>query len=436
VILAKNSDRPPNEPQVPVYVPRTRHSEATVRCTHVEITQVPETFAVLLSKPFWMWGCEMGVNEFGVAIGNEAVFTKEPVAKTGLLGMDLIRLGLERGDTARRALEVIVGLIETYGQGGACYYGHKGKDYHSSFLIADLETAWVLETAGRYWAAKQIDDVYSISNGLTLGSDWDLASEGLVEHAIEKRWCRSEADFHFARCYSDLIYTHFSASKARRRSTSDHLAADCGRITPSTMFSYLRDHGAHDDDPSWTPDRGGVTVCKHAANGLIRMDQSTASLVADLRADLPVYWMTGTSAPCTGLFKPLYFGPLPDSFGEPRETYDAETLWWRHERLHRAVLADYATRMSLYSDERDGLEAAFVAEEGSLYDRHRSARADEHAPVLTDFSRLCLDRAAVASDRWEARVKATPVGRRPGFFYRRYWKTKDRAANFAATAST
>jgi dipeptidase len=73
VILAMNSDRAPNEAQYPVFFPRAQHSEATVRCTHVEIPQVGETFAVLLSKPFWMWGCEMGANEFGMVIGNEAV---------------------------------------------------------------------------------------------------------------------------------------------------------------------------------------------------------------------------------------------------------------------------------------------------------------------------------------------------------------------------
>lgn len=64
------------------------------QCTYIEIPQVEKTYAVILSKPAWMWGAEMGANECGVCIGNEAVWTKlngpdDEVER--LLGMDLLR---------------------------------------------------------------------------------------------------------------------------------------------------------------------------------------------------------------------------------------------------------------------------------------------------------------------------------------------------------
>ena len=48
-----------------------------------------------LGKPAWLWGAEIGANEFGVAIGNEAVWNRlscpEFDSIQRLLGMDLLR---------------------------------------------------------------------------------------------------------------------------------------------------------------------------------------------------------------------------------------------------------------------------------------------------------------------------------------------------------
>ena len=432
VILAKNSDRQPNEAQALVHIPRARHEAGTmVKCTYIEIPQVAETYEVLLSKPFWIWSCEMGANECGVTIGNEAAFSKIPAGKEpGLIGMDFIRLALERADTARQALELIIELLETYGQSGNC--GHLIREYyHNSFIIADPTEAWVLETAAKFWVAERVRDVRTISNGLTIGNEWDMASPGLVEYAIKRGWCKSRKDFHFARCFSDFLYTRFSSSAARQRRTTELLEAKRGNITAETMMEVLRDHGPRAAaNPSWRPDGiTNLTVCCHASWGPIRFSGTTGSLVSHLAPDLQTHWLTGASAPCTGVFKPVYLeAGLPDPGTEPSDTYDPNSPWWNHERLHRAVLKDYATRLPLYRQDRDSLEAEFLTQAAEMYERYRGAPIEERAEPLAAFTASCFERASSATEEWIKRVSTAEIKRRPSGLYRLAWRKFDRQA--------
>ena len=438
-ILAKNSDREPNEAQVLTHVPRAKHeSGAKLKCTYIEIPQVEETFEVILSRPFWMWGAEMGANEHGVAIANEAVFTKDPYGKEpGLIGMDMLRLALERADTARKALDVIVELLACYRQSGNCGFLHK-TFYHNSFIIADPAGAWVLETSGQNWAAEQVRDVRTISNGLTIGSEWDLASPELVEHAMEKGWCKSRADFHFARCYSDLLYTRLDGCQPRQRRSTGLLQETQGSITAQKMMANLRDHGPlAATDTSWNPGQGLLMdkICVHAGLGPTRPSQSTGSLVAHLTPDLPTYWLTGTSGPCTGLFKPTYLGGagLPDIGPQPAGKYDGRSLWWGHERLHRAVIRDYATRMPLYRAERDALEATFCDEAAEQSARWRGANPTERDESLRAFTTSCFMRAREAEARWMQAVSAAPVQHRPPPLFTMAWNGFNKEAGFPTT---
>ena len=216
VLFAKNSDRDPNEAQIPEWRPRTQHpTGATVSCTHIEIPQVAQTWATLISRPFWMWGAEMGSNEHGVTIGNEAVFTDQKYAATGLTGMDLVRLALERASSAAEAVDVIVDLIEDHGQGGGCGHENPSFTYHNSFLMADPIEAWVLETAGSLWAAEQVTSgVRTISNGLTI--------PGFAEEHRDRLRSRVSA------CDTRTTLTTLAASNASR-------AGD--------LMTLLRSHG-------------------------------------------------------------------------------------------------------------------------------------------------------------------------------------------------
>lgn len=425
VIFAKNSDRDPNEAHELILIPRARHAPGSqVRCTYVEIPQVSETNAVLLAKPFWIWGAEMGANEHGVVIGNEAVFTKIPAQKEpGLIGMDFLRLALERAATAREALTVITQLLEKYGQGGNCGFALKIY-YHNSFMIADPEEAWVLETADRHWAAEQVKGIRTISNRITIGNEWDLASEGLVEYAIERGWCKSRDDFDFGRCYSDFIYTRFSDSYARFCRTTDILSADKGKIAVETMMSALRDHGP-DNTTDFSPGRGlsGADVCEHASFGPIRVSQSVGSMVAHLTPDLHTHWFTGTSAPCTSLFKPVWMdSSLPDMGPAPQGKYDDQSLWWQHEVLHRSVLQDYQTRLNQYKGERDQLEMEFLDKARQL----NGASLEERR----SFSEQCFKSASQATRSWTERVRNMPIKAGQPLLHRIAWRGANQQADY------
>ena len=68
VIFAKNSDRPLGEAQPLIWFPPQDHGDGeTVESTYISIPQVPHTYGVLGSRPYWIWGFELGVNERGVA---------------------------------------------------------------------------------------------------------------------------------------------------------------------------------------------------------------------------------------------------------------------------------------------------------------------------------------------------------------------------------
>jgi dipeptidase len=422
MLFAKNSDREPNEAQHVLLVAAADHEPgARVRCTYIEIPQVAHTHAVMLSKPFWMWGAEMGVNEHGVAIGNEAIFSKVAAnQQPALLGMDLLRLGLERAASAEAALQVITSLLEQYGQGGNAGFTHS-LYYHNSFLIADPQEAWVLETVDRHWAAKKVHGVYSISNCLTLGNDFDRFSPELVSFAVGKGWCKGREDFDFAACYSDFLYTRFSDSRNRCDRSGGLLHEQRGQLDVAAMMAALRDHGAA-AGADWRPDDGltGAQVCMHVGFGPVRVSQSVGSQVSHLHPQLPTHFFTGTSAPCTSLFKPAWFdAPWPEET-PPTGVYDPGTLFWRHERLHRQTLRDYAARIARYAPQRDELEANWTIQALQKDVQPTSERAT--------FVRACFEQGNVAEDAWLNSILGVMPSRRPGRLHATAWKQFDRQA--------
>jgi len=339
MVFAKNSDRPPSEVQVAWPFGRRASAGCTLRTQYLSIGDAGAC-ATFLSCPTWCWGAEHGVNEHGVAIGNERVATTHDAAHAppALIGMDLVRLGLERARSAEEALDVMTGLLDVCGQGGIADTVRQ-QAYDSSFLVADPSHAFVLETSGSAYAIAPADDGIAISNCLTLGTGWTRASRELSPGDDFGRFADTEAK---------TLHADVRLAASRR-----FLAGTpAGGLTPAATAAHLRDHG---DGPWGAPRAGGpvhpppehveedvsgVSVCMHVRG----MVGTTASMIAELPAAVsegePLRVYVAAGAPCSSIYVPAFprtaEGPPPFV---PVEL-SGEELWHAADAVRQFVEAE------------------------------------------------------------------------------------------------
>ncbi|HEX4821323.1 MAG TPA: hypothetical protein VFV00_14060 [Acidimicrobiales bacterium] len=257
-LFAKNSDRPPTERQAVDRYPSRSESETHTTYLHIDAAKW-DTIPFVGSRPSWMWGVEHGVNAAGVAAGNATIYTTLDPRGTpnGLTGMDLVRLALERSVSASAAVELIGTLLERHGQGGS---GHRDADrpYWSSFLIADPEHAFVMETSGSEFAVETVDRTRAISNRTTI-PDFDLRHrhpEQPVDRLVDGRLVASN---------TFLSYEP---------------------VTMFGMMDHLRSHVGGED---------GYTICMHVPD----VEVTQGSMVAELPLDEPPRAWFLTGSPCS-----------------------------------------------------------------------------------------------------------------------------------------
>jgi secernin len=340
MVFAKNSDRPVGEVQLVMPFGRRPTAGCTLRTQYLSIGDTG-AHAVFLSCPTWLWGAEHGVNEFGVAIGNERVSTvhEHATGRVGLIGQDLVRLVLERARTAQNALEILIELLGTYGQGGIADEAHN-EAYDSSFLIADATEAFVLDTSGTEYAAAPVSRGTAISNRLTVGTQWTQASSVL------------EPGDDFDR-FRDLDAPTASAD-VRRGAGRAFLRAqreESGGLTPAAMAGHLRDHGhgpwgapgSHgpaQPPPPGPADQGGASVCMHEPQRSVTAASFIAVLPRDLAQGAPLRTYVALGSPCASIYVPAFPSTLagPPPF-VPFEL-SSEPMWRAADALRQRVDAD------------------------------------------------------------------------------------------------
>jgi hypothetical protein len=379
-LFAKNSDRPVTEAQVVEGHPR-RVGGGRLRTQYLEL---PDTgaAATLLSRPDWLWGAEHGVNEHGVAIGNEMVNTVDDprFAPPGLLGMDLVRLGLERATSAEEALDVMTGLLERHGQGGVGD-AVNGVAYWSSFLLADPSSAFVLETSGRSWAARPFEGGGAISNRLTLRRDWTRASPDVALGTDLDTWRDPATPTGFAdgrlsasRAFVARSLTGLTGPRPVHPPHPPHPRSALARAA----VAHLRDHGtgpwgAPGDDGAVVAapaevraDGTGVTVCMHIRD----FEATTASMVAELPVDpalLARAWIA-LGNPCASVFVPV-LAPSPSTPEASVPGALGGKSWARRfAALSRAAETDHASL--------EAVRAVLAPVEAALWDEADTLDAD------------------------------------------------------------
>jgi hypothetical protein len=334
-LFAKNSDRPRDEPQVIRWHPPRRAR----RALDTQYLTIPDHDAhgMLLSQPTWLWGAEHGINEHGVSIGNERLWAdRRHDDAPALIGMDLVRLGLERGATADEACAVITELVGRHGQGGSSD-ATSADPYDSSFLIADAHGGWVVETFGAEWVAAPLDTHGAISNRYGIGGDWTRSSPGLPAGFSTHEW-------HDARVDTRLADHRLRATEA--------CAANNRTLDPSIAISTLRDHGTgpwgrpgHETAAIPPPaelgdDLSGVTVCMHGR----RISTTTASMVTRLHTGgaPPDVWAC-IGSPCVGEYVRVSFGSVPDTLTD-------ESSWWATAAIRDRVESEPRTLAAIRAE--------------------------------------------------------------------------------------
>jgi len=357
MLFAKNSDRHPDEAQVVEWHDR-RAAGTDLETQYLTIADA-DAHAFLGSRPTWLWGVEYGVNEHGVAIGNEKIWTVERPRDLppALLGMDLVRLGLERARSAEDALTIITSLLERHGQGGSGE-PHRDEPYFSSFLVADAAGGFVIETSNRTWAARPVGKGAAISNRISLTTDWTRASTNVDPGTDFDSW----------------RWPGMPTAIADGRLAVTRAVVERGEgATPLDLARALRSHGcdhALDALPGEVDSDGnGFTVCMHRREW---SSQTTASMIAELCVDaLPRAWVS-LGNPCASVYLPCFAGAVPPELAHAEQ-------WQRFARLRDRIESE--------PDELKRARSRLAPVEAELWADADAAFASGEQARLTAFAR-------------------------------------------------
>ncbi len=282
----------------------------------------------------------VGMNESGLTMSCNWMYSKEEsLEKEGIRRYAIRQLVLERSSNAQEAVKLITSFINKYGQ--ADWSG-------LTYVLADPKEGWIVETTTHNWVAKKLKDneIIAIANRYTIGEEFDLASENLIQNAIDKGWYNpAEGSFNFKMAYGDSDFMSEKYDSDREERVIKLLEDKRGNIQPQDLMTVLRDRYHHSDGytppASFEPDR--ITCRTRGVKRPICSNLCQSSFVAHLRPNLPsaygpVFWYT-MATPAYGPYFPLY--PIGSKMIKSFTVDDADenntSAWWSFRHLQQKV---------------------------------------------------------------------------------------------------
>jgi len=280
----------------------------------------------------------IGMNQWGVSMSCNWMWSKEiNMSAQGIRRYAIRQLILERAKTARDAVNIIGGFIDQYGQAD---WGGLG------YCLADPNEAWIVETTTHHWVARRVkdDEILVVANRFTIGKEYEISSEGLVEFAMRKGWHDpSKCGFSFRDVYGRPDKMDQAYDKEREARTITLLENKKGLITPEDLFLVLRDR--YEGTPKYTKPLQIENWRELSEEKSIPRTISTnlcqSSSVAHLRSDMPVevgavMWYTMVAPQYSGYF-PLYAGAttISETFSDTNNAYSSDSAWWVFRMLQK-----------------------------------------------------------------------------------------------------
>ncbi len=326
-----------------IFQPRQTYSEKEIDLNYVTVPQVLKT------NQYWATGNSQpvadkhfdggwilcGMNEYGVSMCCNSMDTREeriPKGK-GILRYSIRQLLLERSKTARDAVNLVGQLIDTYGQ----------SDIPIAYCISDRNEAWLVETTNRHWIARRIPDnsFHIEANQYTIETDWDLASDDLIDYAVAQGWYNpASGPFNFKYVYINQNNIDHPSDTSREYQGSYMLSDRVGSITVKDILSVL----------SQPP---------------IQVTGTQSFMVYHFRGDIPpeigcLMWY-GMCSANSNIAIPVYLGSsrVPEEYKKASYTYDSMSAWWQFESLQKLVYPrqwEYAEKYHVIRKELDRLQ--------------------------------------------------------------------------------